>query len=46
MGALSRLASVEPGEGRTAGLMLAHSFSMGLATVLFETAASHRFRAA
>ena len=45
MGALSRLASVEPGEGRTAGLMLAHSFFMGLATVLFETAASALFLA-
>ena len=43
MSVLSRLASVEPGEGRTASLMLAHSFFMGLATVFFETAASALF---
>lgn len=42
---MSRLAGVEPGEGRTAGLMLAHSFFMGLATVFFETAASALFLA-
>lgn len=42
---MSRLASVEPGERRTAGLMLAHSFFMGLATVFFETAASALFLA-
>ncbi len=36
---------VQPGEGRTASLMLAHAFSMGLATVFFETAASALFLA-
>ena len=45
MSAMSRLAGVEAGEGRTAGLMLAHSFFMGLATVFFETAASALFLA-
>ncbi len=34
---------LEPGEGRVAGLMALHSFAMGLATVLFETAASALF---
>jgi HEAT repeat protein len=42
---MSRIAGVEPGEARTAGLMLAHSFFMGLATVFFETAASALFLA-
>jgi HEAT repeat protein len=42
---MSRLATLEKGEGRTAGLMLAHSFFMGLATVFFETAASALFLA-
>jgi HEAT repeat protein len=36
---------VQPGEGRVAGLMTAHSFAMGLATVSFETAASALFLA-
>jgi HEAT repeat protein len=40
-----RLPGTEPGEERTAGLMLAHSLFMGLATVLFETAASALFLA-
>lgn len=39
------LAGVEQGEGRSAALMLAHSFFMGLGTVLFETAASALFLA-
>ena len=39
------LLNLEPGEGRGAGLMLAHSFAMGLATVFFETAASALFLA-
>jgi Cyclic nucleotide-binding domain len=34
---------VEAGERRSASLMLAHAFSMGLATVFFETAASALF---
>ena len=34
---------LEPGEGRVASLMALHSFAMGLATVLFETAASALF---
>lgn len=34
---------VQPGEGRTTSLMLAHSFFMGLTTVFFETAASALF---
>ena len=34
---------VEPGEQRMAGLMAAHSFFMGCATVFFETAASATF---
>lgn len=42
---MTRLAGVEPGERRTAGLMLAHSFFMGLAAVFFETAASALFLA-
>jgi AAA family ATP:ADP antiporter len=37
--------NVRPGEGRTAALMLAHSFFMGLSTVFFETAASALFLA-
>jgi AAA family ATP:ADP antiporter len=37
--------NVEPGEGRSASLMLLHSFFMGLATVFFETAASALFLA-
>jgi HEAT repeat protein len=40
-----RLPGVEPGEERAAGAMLAHSLFMGLATVLFETAASALFLA-
>jgi len=36
---------LEPGEGRGAALMLAHSFAMGLSTVFFETAASALFLA-
>jgi HEAT repeat protein len=36
---------VEPPERRSAGLMLAHSFAMGLATTFFETAASALFLA-
>jgi HEAT repeat protein len=39
------LLNLEPGEGRGARLMLAHSFAMGLATVFFETAASALFLA-
>ncbi len=39
------LLSLEPGEGRGAKLMLAHSFAMGLSTVFFETAASALFLA-
>ncbi|HEX7422129.1 MAG TPA: hypothetical protein VF505_19765, partial [Thermoanaerobaculia bacterium] len=35
--------NLEAGEGRTASLMLAHAFCMGLATVFFETAASALF---
>jgi HEAT repeat protein len=35
--------NVRPGEGRTTGLMLAHSFFMGLATVFFETASAALF---
>ena len=34
---------IAPGEGRTAALMVAHSFFMGLSTVFFETAASALF---
>ena len=45
MAAIFRLPGTEPGEERTAGLMLAHSLFMGLATVLFETAASALFLA-
>ena len=45
MAATFRLPGTEPGEERTAGLMLAHSLFMGLATVLFETAASALFLA-
>ena len=37
------MAKLEAGEGRTASLMLAHAFCMGLATVFFETAASALF---
>ena len=39
----SRAFGLEAGEGRVAGLMALHSFAMGLATVLFETAASALF---
>ena len=42
---LSRLLGVQPGEGRSAALMVAHSFAMGAATVFFETAASALFLA-
>lgn len=38
-----RLGGLEPGEGRTASIMLAHAFCMGAATVFFETAASALF---
>jgi CRP-like cAMP-binding protein len=38
-----RIFGLEPGEGRTAGLMALHSFAMGLSTVFFETAASALF---
>lgn len=34
---------LEAGEGRTASIMLAHAFCMGLSTVFFETAASALF---
>ncbi|HET7291460.1 MAG TPA: Npt1/Npt2 family nucleotide transporter [Vicinamibacteria bacterium] len=37
------LLGLEPGEGRAAGLMAAHSFALGLSTVFFETAASALF---
>ncbi|HSB60161.1 MAG TPA: hypothetical protein VLI67_00480, partial [Vicinamibacteria bacterium] len=39
------LLDLRPGEVRSASLMLAHSFAMGLSTVLFETAASALFLA-
>ncbi|HZM50025.1 MAG TPA: HEAT repeat domain-containing protein, partial [Vicinamibacteria bacterium] len=42
---LTRLFDLQPGEGRSVGLMLAHSFAMGAATVFFETAASALFLA-
>lgn len=48
MGLPERAASfldIHPGEGRSASLMMAHSFSMGLSTVFFETAASALFLA-
>jgi ATP:ADP antiporter, AAA family len=43
LGRVQGAVNVRPGEGRTAGLMLAHSFFMGLSTVFFETAASALF---
>jgi HEAT repeat protein len=42
---LSRSLGVQPGEGRTASLMVGHSFAMGASTVFFETAASALFLA-
>ena len=42
-GTLASLVSIEQRELRTATLMLAHSFAMGLTTVFFETAASALF---
>jgi ATP:ADP antiporter, AAA family len=42
---LSRSLGVHAGEGRSVGLMVAHSFAMGTATVFFETAASAMFLA-
>jgi HEAT repeat protein len=41
--ASGRTFGLEPGEGRTAGLMALHSLAMGFATVFFETAASALF---
>ena len=35
--------NIQPGEGRSTSLMLAHAFFMGLSTVFFETAASALF---
>ena len=43
VGKLTSLIGVEQRELRTATLMLAHSFAMGLTTVFFETAASALF---
>ena len=43
VGKLATLVSIEQRELRTATLMLAHSFAMGLTTVFFETAASALF---
>jgi CRP-like cAMP-binding protein len=43
--ALRRRLPLEGGEGRTASLLLVHSFAMGAATVFFETAASALFLA-
>jgi hypothetical protein len=42
---VTRLFDLQPGEGRSVGLMLGHSFAMGAATVFFETAASALFLA-
>ena len=45
MNRLVAFLGVRPGEGRSAALMTAHSFFMGLSTVFFETAASALFLA-
>ncbi|MDB4946420.1 MAG: carrier protein [Labilithrix sp.] len=42
---IGKLLGVEAPERRSVGLMLAHSFAMGCATVFFETAASAMFLA-
>jgi hypothetical protein len=42
---VTRLFDLQPGESRSVGLMLGHSFAMGAATVFFETAASALFLA-
>ena len=43
--AATSLLGIQPGEGRSASLMLAHAFAMGVGTVFFETAASALFLA-
>ena len=43
VGKLASFVGIDPSELRTAMLMLAHSFAMGLTTVFFETAASALF---
>jgi ATP/ADP translocase/HEAT repeat protein len=40
---LAKVFSVEPGEGKSVSLMLAHAFAMGISTTFFETAASALF---
>jgi HEAT repeat protein len=43
--AAASLLGIQPGEGRSASLMLAHSFAMGVGTTFFETTASALFLA-
>ena len=43
--AAASLLGIQPGEERSASLMLAHSFAMGVGTTFFETAASALFLA-